>query len=930
MKRHVGLMVAGFLLSNSYLSFASESDYEKAIQAFYQQNYDESYIHLKNTLKDNPQDISAKVLLSRVYIEKGFIKPAIVEIEEALQLNADINLVLKNYLLLLVLDKQYERVTLIDESKISTEANLYELALAKGTAYQELMLIELSKESFEQAIRMTFADARAYNSLSRIELTEGNLPRAKALLTRSLEITPNNSRTLLLQSQIAIEENKLAEAIDALHKARSVNEDDVLIKRALITAYIKDNRLDDAESLLNDLLASGSSDAKLKLLSSWLLSVQNKEQEAADTLEELANSLSLYSEEAINRDPSLMLISAISFYTQGNTESARKELQKYLIKVPTDIRAIDLLAKIYIEEGNNKDAMYLLENHFSLVSKSVAAGSRLISLYEKSTKSYDLERLLVELNNNFPNERYFALQLVRIYSKSGRIAMAERLLASVDESEGSVGYLLAKGSILIENNNVSDALEIVKALNEKTDITAENKSQVDNFVGAVSIKEGKPAQAEQYLVSALKHDSEFFEAKFNLATALKMQQRYPQAKEILAELSKIAPNNNAVKVSLAQTLMSVSEMNKAIEVLKSVTVGDNLTLAKELLFDLQIREGLTEEALTTINELNDLSLYNRDYLLKKVSTLVALGLNDQAKRQIGIVFGLAENDAKLLYEVARWQRIVKDFDGADKTLNKLSSLVPKNLFVKTEKVALLIAKGQLSSAIKFAKSLVESTGGNPNALHALGDAFVANGDVEFGFDSYWQAIEIDDEFDVVTLKLFELAAQGVNVDKVTALLERQVKQYPSEQWRVRLLADHYFNIGNKSTATQLYTELLNEPTFAKDPFLLNNLSVLKINSDPKLSLQLAEDANNLKPNDANILDTLAWSLAQNKQLDRALNLLRTAYTLDSSNLDIRYHLAYVLHNLNRHNESKRELDYILSSNPNADMKSKAMKLRELM
>ena len=301
-----------------------------------------------------------------------------------------------------------------------------------------------------------------------------------------------------------------------------------------------------------------------------------------------------------------------------------------------------------------------------------------------------------------------------------------------------------------------------------------------------------------------------------------------------------------------------------------------------------------------------------------MSVLAKLSQNDEAKKQLGILFGLAENDARLLFEVARWQRTIKDFEGAKKTHNKLALLVPDNLMVKVEKVNLLIANQQLTTAENQAKELLKQTNNNPNVLGVLGDIYVAKQDKTQAFDYFWQAIETDPNFDLMLFKLYQLAAEGVNPDKVTVLLTRSKEAKPQQLWRTRLLADHYFNILNWQKAEPLYRELLTHSEFEFHPYVLNNLAIIELESDPSVALINAQKAFELEPTNANIIDTLAWAHAKLGAHRKALELLRTAYTLDSGNLEIQYHLAYVLNKLDRNAEAEQHLTAILNASNDAN------------
>ena len=69
----------------------------------------------------------------------------------------------------------------------------------------------------------------------------------------------------------------------------------------------------------------------------------------------------------------------------------------------------------------------------------------------------------------------------------------------------------------------------------------------------------------------------------------------------------------------------------------------------------------------------------------------------------------------------------------------------------------------------------------------------------------------------------------------------------------------------------------------------------------------AERAYALRPNDPAVIDTLGWLLFRQGQVDRGLALLRDARLRDSTDPEIRYHLAAALAKSGRRTEAREEV-----------------------
>ena len=87
-------------------------------------------------------------------------------------------------------------------------------------------------------------------------------------------------------------------------------------------------------------------------------------------------------------------------------------------------------------------------------------------------------------------------------------------------------------------------------------------------------------------------------------------------------------------------------------------------------------------------------------------------------------------------------------------------------------------------------------------------------------------------------------------------------------------------------------------------FLLNNLANIYAKHDADKALKYVEDALALQPNSAALIDTKGWLLSLSDDYQQGLSLLRQAYTLDSSDPSVQYHIAYTLNKLGRQEEAR--------------------------
>ena len=115
---------------------------------------------------------------------------------------------------------------------------------------------------------------------------------------------------------------------------------------------------------------------------------------------------------------------------------------------------------------------------------------------------------------------------------------------------------------------------------------------------------------------------------------------------------------------------------------------------------------------------------------------------------------------------------------------------------------------------------------------------------------------------------------------------------------------------------------------ANDVEVLNNLAQVANRQGDKAALEYAERAYQLANSNAAVLDTIGWVLVRQGQLDRGTSLLRDARLRDSSNPEIRYHLAVALSQSGRDAEARSELNEGLKGGAVFDELEDARKLQK--
>ena len=153
-------------------------------------------------------------------------------------------------------------------------------------------------------------------------------------------------------------------------------------------------------------------------------------------------------------------------------------------------------------------------------------------------------------------------------------------------------------------------------------------------------------------------------------------------------------------------------------------------------------------------------------------------------------------------------------------------------------------------------------------------------------------------------------------------MEEWLRLHPADDLTRRRLAEAYLLNGAAEPAIQLYEELLQR--FPEDALILNNLAWMYHERKDPRATGFAERAYKLAPDDVNVADTLGWILVQDGDAARGVPVLEHAYKVTGGALPvIGYHLATGYSRLGRGDEARSVLREVLSKDAAFPERSRA-------
>ncbi|WP_343860460.1 XrtA/PEP-CTERM system TPR-repeat protein PrsT [Aliiglaciecola litoralis] len=902
----------------------SSEFYEKALASYAEQDFEATYIYLKNSLQKNEDNLPAKILMGKVLMISGYLEEAETELEEALNLGADPSLVADTLGKVWLFTNQNEKI--IDtEFKNLNSQSVTDWQIIVATAHLNLRNIEGAREEYLGALKNQPTNIRALNALALLEMGQENFSIAKNYLDKSNLLEPENPHTLRLMGDLYLRQKDISQAIALYKRSYELDSDDPLIKRSLVTAYLQNQDTEAARILLDKILEQTPGDPTGMLLKAWLLAKNQMSDDAARELENLSAQLAGLTGETLSEDPTLIYVSGLSAFALQNYAQAKAFFIQYLTLVPNHIEAIALLAQTHVKLNEPKPALEAMQRHERKLMEKIENAMLLAELYLANGKAFKAVEITNKLKEQYPENPNVELLEIKTLMSRGKLELALNQLNESKSASTNVRFIIARAQIFMAMGKMDEADKIADQLLE---LAPENIDFL-NLKAGILIRQRNLADAEGYLDRALAINPQHFSARFNKANLLSSRGEHDKAIEIVEQLNTIQPDTVDVLTLLARNQYNAGEIDSAVKNLERVLEKDidNLT-ALELLATIYAQKGEPERAIRQLNIAIKTEPEQARYQMQRVELYLALKQFDRVKRELRKIQDLVKKDAVGLVELSKIQFKANDIEGAKNSIAAAYEIYPDSQFLAIEYVRTHIATNDLTKARDMLDKWLTLNPDNPQLLVLSGDIYLTGNDKNAAANAYFKALDVASNYRAALAKLYQLTLAGVGQTQFESKVTELVKNNPQDHFQRNLLADFLLNQGRYDEALPHYEQLLAVDALPNKVFILNNMANIYLDKDLNKAQSYIEQAMQEGVEIAALYDTQGWIKSLKGQHEEALTILRKAFAMDSDDPSNQYHLAYTLHKLNRDSEAKVSLQRALDSSKPFNEKQDAQALLE--
>lgn len=477
------------------------------------------------------------------------------------------------------------------------------------------------------------------------------------------------------------------------------------------------------------------------------------------------------------------------------------------------------------------------------------------------------------------------------YSLDGKYDKAVEILNKILQSEKSM-YIY---DFLIENQlnakKIDDALvstqQAYKAFPKETKYL---------FLEASIYKEYKMNFKKAYeLMQKCIEISPTDEYLFHTAVLAGTVKDYKKAESILNDLIKKNPEKTQYYMVRADTYSQQKKTSKAIKDLEKAVSIDNNNTAKLMLAEIYLEQKKEDKAIAILEEVA------KDN--KNISTFVEQNIGkiyrdkgdfDKAievyKRLADKLYGSSK--AVILMQLGDALNMAGRYEEAGKVFEEITTLVPNEItyyyiagkfyeYTKNYKKAEELYKGALKINPTYAQVLKRIT-----VVYLLQDR------TKEALKYINMVDELEQDVDYYLLKA-ECFSIDKNFKEVIKILEKGLKENPTNTQILALLASAYEETGDRQTALK-YIEKANK--LEPDNHIIQNFlgflyAELNMNLDE--ALKLIEKALTKEPDNAAYLDSLGWVYYKKKDYKKAYKYITRAVELMPEEQELRDHLEAV-------------------------------------
>lgn len=840
-------------------------------------------IQLKTLLQKRPNSGEGRLLLARALRAGGDTTGALVEIRKAQELGVPDEQVLPEMARILLQAGEATKVigqfagTELKDAQANADL-LSTLASAYGTQNN----LQLAMDTAARALQAVPGHAPAIVTQARVKAAQGDVYAALLMLDDVLAKTPQQAAAVMFKGELLwhVKQDRDA-ALAVFRGALAAQPKATAAHSAVVTLLLEQNKLDDAAAALAEMAKAAPNHPDTLLLQARL-AVLKKDYAAG---REVAGRLLKTAPE----NPLVLEVAGLAEMGLNSPQTAEGYLARAVRGAPERLAARQGLARLYLQRNDAEQALSTLKpaiegpkaDAFSLAM----AGEAYLQLGDAARADDAFKRSANAAPGDTQARSVAALARLAHGDSSGAAAALESLTADDKTPRADLALVAAR----IRQNDLPGALKAVDGLRAKMP----GKPLPDVLQGRLLQLRGDVAGATAAFEAALKKDAKYLPAVVSLAALDFAAGRRGAAQQRLKTYADAEPHSAQARMALADMALRSDAPRADVTryIADAVRAAPNEVRPRLLQIEWLQRQGDLKGGLAAAQEAAAALPTNAEVLQALGTAQMLAGDAQQAVSTLRKLAAQQPENPAVQLRLADAYLSAKDRDSARAALKRALELQPGLIAAQRGLAGLAMQDQHPDDALAIAAEMQKRAPQSGAGWQLEGDLRSTQKNWPAAISAYRAALQRDKLPEVAVALHGALLASGQ-----TAAAQRWTADWLKDHPRDALYLYHLGDLGmaakDYAEAERRYRAVMElQPNNA---LAINNVAWLMAMQKKTGAVALAERAVRALPGSPAFLDTLAFALAAEGQLPRALETQKQAVGLAPANPMLKLGLARLL------------------------------------
>lgn len=897
--------------------------YEDALSRYEKNDHAGAIVQLKNALQQDPNYLSAYLLLGQAQLQRGDLSGAELSLSTALRMGADRAELTPPLTEAYMRQGKYKE--LLEQLHTTGLPLSAALDLWLKRAYAQMATGDLSAagREIDRAANLASASADVAVARGMLQLQKGDLAAASQFADQALHAATDNTHAWNLRASVDHARGNAKAALAGYDRALVLQPGFVDVQVARAGLLFDLNRPEEAYKDLTHLKERHPQEPRAAYLRSIYFSRKGDAAAAKAELLQAAKTVEALPPAYLAGKPQLLMVGALANHGLRAFEQARGFAERYIRLKPGDAGARKLLGSILLTQGSSDAAITHLLQAFRAAPQDPEILNMLASAYMARSQYAKAANLLEQAGPMVMQKPLLSSTLGFSLIGLGREEEGMEYLSQAF-AKNPADFRLGNGLVMfhLQRGEPKTAVRVAEAFLGKHG----KDPSAYNLLGVAKAGNRDYKGARAAYDKALALAPHFHVARLNLAKLETALGNLDAARLQLQTILKVQTKHAQAQYELGLVELAAGRPNEALRWLQAaLTRAPRNPVIAVRLIDTLLALGQADKALAQAKQASALAPDDFEIASALGRAHAALGQTSRAQATFANMSKLAGFNIPQLESTARLQLALGDLSGTNLSLNKALGDQPGAIEANLLMAELERRKGQTTQALERAKQIATANPTSALAQSGLGDALMATGSYAPAVQAYRSALAVDDSADNALRYHSALSASG-NAQQALAFMEDWSQRHPHASNAKIALGEAQLKARLLTQARATYEAYLKY--HGDHPIVLNNLANILMKQGDANALMLAERAYKLAPEAAPVNDTLGWLLMGQGQTDRALRHLREARLRAPDDREIRYHLAATLHRAGRNKEAMQELEQALRGSESFTEMDAARQLKE--